>query len=126
MWPVQFMTIVFALAITPAYPILYKHIPVLKRFTNASVIYATSRAVTYVITSFGVIYITHIFGHYGLWIVMIPIAMGFYYGVQYFEKLEQKSEKVFKQHKLSKFYEILANLNLKRKVSDSKIPQTDC
>jgi hypothetical protein len=90
---VQFMTIVFALAITPAYPILYKHIPVLKRFTNASVIYAVSRAVTYVITSFGIVYITHIFGHYGLWIVTIPISMGFYYGVQYFEKIEKKTEK---------------------------------
>jgi MFS transporter, MHS family, proline/betaine transporter len=86
---VQFMTIVFALAITPAYPILYKYIPVLKRFTNASMIYAVSRAATYIITSFGVVYITNIFSHYGLWIVMIPISIGFYYGVRYFEKLER-------------------------------------
>ena len=105
---VQFMTIVFGLAITPAYPILYKHIPVLKRFTNASVIYAVSRAVTYVITSFGVIYVTNLFSHYALWVIMIPISVGFYVGVRYFEKLEHKGEKEPKQQGMSKFYETLA------------------
>ena len=85
---VQFVTIVFSLTITPAYPILYKYIPVLKRFTNASFIYALSRALTYIVTSFGVIYITNIFSHYGLWIIMIPISVGYYCGIGYFTKLE--------------------------------------
>jgi hypothetical protein len=120
---VQFMTIVFALAITPAYPVLYKYIPVLKRFTNASVIYAVSRAVTYVMTSFGVIYITHIFGHYGLWMVMIPISIGFFSGVRYFEKLEQKNGKGYQQHRASKFYARLANLNSKLKPSNPQVPK---
>ncbi len=86
---VQFVSIVFSLTITPAYPILYKYIPVLQRFTNASFIYAVSRAATYIITSFGVIYITNIFSHYGLWIIMIPISIGYYCGVGYFTKLEK-------------------------------------
>ena len=85
---VQFVSIVFSLTITPAYPILYKYIPVLKRFTNASFIYAVSRALTYIVTSFGVIYITNIFSHYGLWIIMIPISVGYYCGIGYFTKLE--------------------------------------
>ena len=94
---VQFVTLVFSLTITPAYPILYKHIPVLKRFTNASVIYALSRAITYVITSFGVIYITNIFSHYGLWIIMLPITIGYYCGIRYFEQLEHPKvhDKIF-------------------------------
>lgn len=85
---VQFMTLIFSLTITPAYPILYKYIPTLKRFTYASVIYALSRAITYIITSFGVIYVTNIFGHYGLWIMMLPIAVWYYWSISYFEKLE--------------------------------------
>ncbi len=122
---VQFMTIVFALAITPAYPILYKYIPVLKRFTNASVIYAVSRAVTYVITSFGVMYIKNIFSHYGLWIMMIPISIGFYYGISYFEKLEQNSGKISNQPGVSKFYGILANLNSKFKPSNPQVSKSN-
>ncbi|MCX7342825.1 MAG: hypothetical protein NT128_01590 [Proteobacteria bacterium] len=31
-------------------------------------------------------------GYYGLWIIMLPIAIGFAFGVNHFEKLEQQSD----------------------------------
>lgn len=88
---VQVVFIIFGLAINPAYPIIFQHIPVLKRFTNASFIYATSRALTYIITTFGCVYLTEWFGYYGLLIIMVPITLGFFWGVNHFEKLENQN-----------------------------------
>jgi len=87
---VQFMFIVFGLAINPAYPIVFKYLPVLRRFTNASLIYAVSRALIYIITTFGCVYLTKWFGYYGLLVIMVPISTGFYSGVHYFEKMEKQ------------------------------------
>jgi hypothetical protein len=42
----------------------------------------------YVITSFGLIYLTSWFGNWGVWVVLIPSTLGFIIGVRYFEKLE--------------------------------------
>jgi hypothetical protein len=69
-------------------PILFKHIPVFKRFTCSSVIYASSRALMYIITSFGTIYAIKFLGFYGLFIILIPIQVGSYFGILYFEKME--------------------------------------
>lgn len=87
---VQFMFIVFGLAINPAYPIVFKYLPVLKRFTNASLIYAVSRALTYIITTFGCVYLTEWLGYWGLLVIMVPISIGFYSGVYHFEKMERE------------------------------------
>ena len=89
---VQFMFIVFGLAINPAYPIVFKYLPVLRRFTNASLIYAVSRALTYIITTFGCVYLTEWLGYWGLLVIMVPISIGFYSGVHHFEKLEREFE----------------------------------
>ncbi|MGI9215311.1 MAG: MFS transporter [Gammaproteobacteria bacterium] len=72
-----------------AMPIFFKHIPVFKRFTYSSVTYALSRALMYIITSFGIIYLTKYFGFYGLLVIMVPIHIGGYLGICYFEKLEK-------------------------------------
>ena len=51
----------------PAVPIFFRHFPVFKRFTYTGVSYALSRAVIYVITSFGFVYTTKYFGHWGIY-----------------------------------------------------------
>ena len=85
---IQTMLLILSLAPTPTESILIKSFPVLRRFTASSVIYALTRAVMYTLTSFGLVYLTGWFGHYGLWIIMFPVTFGFLWGVRHFEKLE--------------------------------------
>ncbi len=73
----------------PAIPIFYKHFPVFKRFTAAAFAYALSRAVVYIFTSFGLVYLATFLGDWVTLIVMLPIAIIFAYAVRHFEKLEQ-------------------------------------
>ncbi|MCC8415967.1 MAG: MFS transporter [Rickettsia endosymbiont of Gnoriste bilineata] len=74
---------------TPATSIFYKYFPIFKRFTYCGFIYAVSRMVMYVITSFGLIYLTEYLGNYGLLIITIPIMIGYSFGILHFEKLEK-------------------------------------
>ena len=70
---------------------MFKHFPVLRRFTVVTFIYALTRAVMYVITSFGLVYLTALFGYYAIWLILIPVSMGFLWGVNHFIKLEKAS-----------------------------------
>ncbi len=74
---------------TPAIPIFIKHFPVLKRFTYSSFSYALSRAVMYVIVSFGLVYLIDSFGSYGLFIILIPVCIGYKWGLNHFDKLDK-------------------------------------
>ena len=74
----------------PADAILIKAMPVFKRFTTTSFIYALSRALIYLITSFGLVYLTEAFGYYGVWVIGAPFCIGFLWAVNHFEKLEKK------------------------------------
>ena len=85
----QVLLTIFALGTLPAIPIFFKHFPVRNRFTYSSMLYAISRAFMYVITSFGLVYLTEILGYYGLWLIMLPVSIGFLWGVNHFEKLEE-------------------------------------
>ncbi len=89
-----FQVITACLPITPvpAAGVFFIYFPVLKRFTCASFMYALSRAIMHVITAFCLVYISEIFGHWGLLIIMIPLSIGFLWGVHHFEKLEKKFE----------------------------------
>lgn len=86
---VQSLVIFFACDASPANAIFFKYFPVFKRFTYASVIYATSRALVYLITSVSLIYLTDYFGHWGLFIIIVPTILGFRYGLSHFFKLEK-------------------------------------
>ncbi len=88
----------FALGTIPAIPIFFKYFPVHKRFTYSSVLYAVSRAIMYVFTSFGLVYLTDLLGVYGLTLVALPVCGGFLWGVKHFEKLE--SVQVSEEEKL--------------------------
>ncbi|MGL5720434.1 MAG: hypothetical protein ACRCYP_06565 [Alphaproteobacteria bacterium] len=73
----------------PAYAIFYAHFPVLKRITSVSFIYAVSRAMMYIVTSFGLVYLTSWFGNFGLWVIMVPVMAAFTWSINHFEKLDK-------------------------------------
>lgn len=89
---IQCLAVALAPSGIPANAIFYSHFPIFRRFTYSSLIYATARAVMAVVTSFGLIYLTDRFGIWGLLIIAVPLAVGFTYGVLYFEELEKETE----------------------------------
>jgi len=84
----------FILSPVPAMPIIYRHFPVFKRFTYVSFIFALSRAVIYLVTSFGLIFLNALFGYYGMLIVVIPGIIGFGFGLLHFTRLDQRAVEV--------------------------------
>ena len=54
-------------------------------------IYAISRVLVYVITSFGLVYLTDYFGYYGVYFITIPAIIGFAYGLRHFIILENEA-----------------------------------
>ena len=82
---IQSFLMILALASVPTEAVLIKALPVLNRFTASSFIYAGSRALIYVFTSFGLVYLTRYFGHFGLLLIMLPVTVGFLWGVRHFE-----------------------------------------
>lgn len=51
--------------------------------------YALSRALIYVVTSVGIVFLTEKFHHFGLLIIFIPILIGFWFGYFHYEKIER-------------------------------------
>ncbi|WP_341755549.1 MFS transporter [Candidatus Tisiphia endosymbiont of Ptychoptera albimana] len=92
---IQSFVVLFWHDIGPAIPIFFSNFPVFKRFTSVSFIYALSRAMVYGISAFGFTYLIGYFGNWGLLIIMIPINIGFTFGLLHFEKLEKKRENYF-------------------------------
>lgn len=88
----QVLSIIFCLGTVPSIPIFFKHFPILKRFTYSSLVYSLSRAIMYVATSIGVIYLVKYFNSIGILIIVLPVTIGFLWGILYFEKLEQEEE----------------------------------
>jgi len=88
----QTILIIFALSALPSNSIFIKHFPILKRFTVTSFLYALTRALMYIFTSFGLVYLTEWLGYWGTLLITLPVGISFYWGVCYFEKLEQVLE----------------------------------
>lgn len=82
---IQAFLLIFSLEDMPAQAIFIKSFPIAKRFTSVTFVFASARAVICIITSFGFVYLTKMFGHYGLWIVMFPATIFFLWGVNYFD-----------------------------------------
>ncbi|QQV74835.1 hypothetical protein H6P87_00377 [Rickettsia tillamookensis] len=88
----QLYFLIFAPTATPATSIFYKQFPIFKRFTHTSFVFALSRALMYIITSFGLAYLTEYFDYWGVLIIMVPVTIGYYFGLRHFENLEKNSE----------------------------------
>jgi MHS family proline/betaine transporter-like MFS transporter len=88
---VQLCIVIFGVGITPAAPIFFKNIPVLQRFTCYAFMYALSRALIYIIVSFGTVYLVKYFGNYGILFIVLPIGIGLVWAINHFEELEIES-----------------------------------
>jgi len=85
----QCLAALFVFDDVPASPIFYRHFPIMKRFTYTSLLSALAKLMTYVITSFGLVYATKYFGYYGIFVILIPVGALYYGGVRYFDMLEK-------------------------------------
>ena len=92
---VQVIGITLGLSGIPADAILYAHFPVFKRFTYVSFIYAISRSLMAIVTSFGIAYLTSFLGAWGLYFIFIPLICSFLWGVYHYETLEHRTTRSF-------------------------------
>ena len=101
---IQTAIMCFSIGDVPGIPIFIKNFPVLKRITAASLLYSITRAVMYVITSFGLVYLTDVFGHYGLWLIMLPVVLSYLWAIDHYGVLENvqlpKLMSIFKRKNL--------------------------
>ncbi len=93
MLAMQCISVSLTLTPIPATAVFMQHMPVFRRFTYASLIYAFSRSLMAILTSFGLVYLTDALGQWGIYFIMIPVTLGFLWGVSHFEKLEHISKK---------------------------------
>lgn len=101
---IQTFAIFFAFDEMPGVSILYKHFPVFKRFTYASILHAIARSFMYVVVSFGLVYLTKYFGSYALLIISFPLSIGYGYGLLHFEKLEQATAHSHQQLRIDEIH----------------------
>lgn len=94
---IQAFSMFFILSTNPAMSVMYTHIPIFRRFTYAAIIFAVSRALMAVITSFGLIYLTESLGHWGLLVIMVPLCIGFSFGLNRFAKLEIEAGRYYQK-----------------------------
>lgn len=87
---IQILLVVFASGEFPASPIFYKHFPILKRFTYSCMIYALGRAIMFIITSFGLVYLIEYFNNWGILVISIPTLLTYKFALSHFENLEGK------------------------------------
>jgi MFS family permease len=87
---IQGSILFLSLGSLPAEAIFYYHLPIYRRFTLASFLYALSRAIMYIITSVGLVYLGNYFGTFGLWFITLPITFIYLFGVYHFQELERK------------------------------------
>lgn len=92
---IQSFIVIFGLMGIPAISVCYKYFPVFKRFTYATFSYALSRALVYMLTSFGLVYCHKLVGNWVVWVAMLPTAIGYAYAMRHFSKLEQATQHHF-------------------------------
>ncbi|HQS84352.1 MAG: hypothetical protein B7Y25_05355 [Alphaproteobacteria bacterium 16-39-46] len=76
------------LTAVPAVAALIIQYPIYQRFRYTSIIYALARALMSIIIAFGLVFLTDAFGYWGLSMLLVPVTLGFIWGVTHFEKLE--------------------------------------
>jgi hypothetical protein len=86
----QCLAAMFVFDHVPATPIFYKYFPIFKRFTYTSFLSAVAKLLTYLITSFGLVYTTANLGYWGLFCIFIPVGVGFFMSLLHFQKLEDQ------------------------------------
>ncbi|HQS84974.1 MAG: MFS transporter [Alphaproteobacteria bacterium 16-39-46] len=92
---IQVIGAMIGLGGVPGVAVLVAHFPVFKRFTYISFMYAVSRSLMAVVTSFGLVYLTDYLGSWGLYLILLPVTLSFLWGVTQYEKLENLTQKPF-------------------------------
>jgi hypothetical protein len=86
----QTLLLIFNFGSLPGEAVFNYHLPIYRRFTLASFLYALSRALMYIVTSFGLVFLGSLFENFGMWIITLPIGLAHLYGILHFEGLERK------------------------------------
>jgi len=89
---IQALILLFPLHSSPANAVFMSHFPLYRRFTYASLLYSISQALIAAITSYGLIYLGNYFGHCGLWVISLPVAVAYLYGIFHFAALEHQAK----------------------------------
>ncbi len=85
------LILIFSLMEGPSDAIMIRYFPIFKRFTAVTFGYALAAAVIYIITSFGLVYLTEWFGHYGIWFIAFPVFIFWLKAIYHYEDLEKSS-----------------------------------
>lgn len=95
--------------------IFFSYIPVAHRFRGVSLTFATSRAIIYLVTSFGLVYLIEYCGNYGIFVVTLPVLALTFCGLHHFYVLERKrgvdttqwinSPSIYKENFLQPWYQ---------------------
>ncbi len=96
-WEVVFLQAycgAFCLTTFPADPVIFHHFPIFRRFTCVAMSYAISRALMYLVTSFGLIYLSNWFGDWGLLVLFLPCTLASLWGFSHFQKLEREKQEL--------------------------------
>jgi MFS transporter, MHS family, proline/betaine transporter len=88
----QLLILFVGLEPLPADAIFIKYFPVLKRFRYVGLLRSLRMVVMFTGTSFGFVYLNQSIGHWGLLVIMAPVALGFLWGVRHFKKLEKSKD----------------------------------
>lgn len=85
---IQMASFILNPRVFPAGAVLNRTFPVLQRFKILTMTFAVAQALMAIVTSFCVPIIKMKFSSVGLLIVIVPLLIGFWYGLQHFYKLE--------------------------------------
>lgn len=88
---IQCSFLLFACDYTPAIPITYKHISILRRFTYSSFSYALSRSIMSIVTSFGLVYLFEYYKYFGILVILLPVSIAYIISITHFDKLEKEA-----------------------------------
>jgi MFS family permease len=96
LFKLQLLFITTSVCLDPAAAVFYKHFPIFKRFRYSSFMHAISKILVYVVTSFGLVYLTEI-SYYGVLVIMVPLGVLFLLSVSHFEELERVNKNLLIQ-----------------------------
>jgi hypothetical protein len=85
----QFFIVIFGPRVFLATPIFYKQFPVFKRFRCVSISFAVVRAIMFIVTSFGLVYLIEHFGNWGIVILFVPFLVAYGLALRHFAMLER-------------------------------------
>ena len=86
----QLLVLFVGLEPLPADAIFMKYFPVFRRFRSVALLRSLRMVIMFTGTSFGFVYLNRSIGHWGLSVIIVPVSLGFLWGVRYFKKLEKR------------------------------------